>query len=147
MKEWLFKVFRDKYSNYDWAVIVLEKEILWEKQCLYTVSNAANNFIRNSIKRNKEKALNNKLFLDHMFDDVVPEKNNNTSRSNLMEYDAFTDIEFNPKKSYNCQARSAALYVTLKKTGKFETLISSHENYINYFTGNEFKKEERLKLF
>ena len=29
---------------------------------------------------------------------------------NLMNYDAFTDIEFNPKKSYNCQAYSAALF-------------------------------------
>ena len=28
----------------------------------------------------------------------------------ILSYDAFTDIEFNPKKSYNCQAYSAALY-------------------------------------
>ena len=35
----------------------------------------------------------------------------------IMEYDAFTDIEFNPKKSVNCQARSAAIFVSLKKQG------------------------------
>tara|TARA_B100000795_G_C22773484_1_gene428949 strand:+ start:750 stop:1424 length:675 start_codon:yes stop_codon:yes gene_type:complete len=28
----------------------------------------------------------------------------------IISYGAFTDIEFNPKKSYNCQAYSAALY-------------------------------------
>jgi hypothetical protein len=28
----------------------------------------------------------------------------------IISYDAFTDIEFNPKKSFNCQAYSAALY-------------------------------------
>ena len=28
----------------------------------------------------------------------------------LLEYSAFSDIEFNPKKSYNCQAYAAALY-------------------------------------
>ena len=28
-------------------------------------------------------------------------------------YEAFTDIEFNPKKSINCQARSCALFVSL----------------------------------
>lgn len=33
----------------------------------------------------------------------------------LMEYDAFTDIEFNPNKSINCQAKAAAVYVGLAK--------------------------------
>jgi len=28
----------------------------------------------------------------------------------IIEYDAFTDIEFNPKKSFNCQAYTAALF-------------------------------------
>ena len=37
--------------------------------------------------------------------------------SAIMEYDAFTDIEFNPKKSLNCQARSAAIFVSLAKQG------------------------------
>lgn len=31
----------------------------------------------------------------------------------LRQCDAFTDIEFNPKKSFNCQARSCALFVAL----------------------------------
>lgn len=31
----------------------------------------------------------------------------------LKKYQGFTDIEFNPKKSINCQARSCALYVSL----------------------------------
>lgn len=31
----------------------------------------------------------------------------------IMEYDYFTDIEFNPKKSINCQAKSAALLKAL----------------------------------
>lgn len=31
----------------------------------------------------------------------------------LREYEAFTDIEFNHRKSLNCQARSCALYVAL----------------------------------
>jgi hypothetical protein len=30
----------------------------------------------------------------------------------LINYEAFTDIEFNPEKSYNCQAYSAALFVS-----------------------------------
>ena len=31
----------------------------------------------------------------------------------ITQYDAFTDIEFNPKKSFNCQARSCALFAAL----------------------------------
>lgn len=35
----------------------------------------------------------------------------------LLEYDAFTDIEFNPDKSINCQAKAAALCVALSRHG------------------------------
>ena len=33
----------------------------------------------------------------------------------LKQYDAFTDIEFNPDKSLNCQTRAAAIYVGLTR--------------------------------
>lgn len=35
----------------------------------------------------------------------------------LMAFAAFSDIEFNPKKSVNCQARSCALFVALLQRG------------------------------
>jgi hypothetical protein len=35
----------------------------------------------------------------------------------LRERDGFTDIAFNPERSLNCQARSAALYVALAADG------------------------------
>lgn len=35
----------------------------------------------------------------------------------IFKYSAFTDIEFNPKKSINCQAYSVALFVSLKQRG------------------------------
>lgn len=42
------------------------------------------------------------------------------------QYEAFTDIEFNPKKSINCQAYSVALYCGLAKRGILaEALMSS----------------------
>jgi hypothetical protein len=34
-------------------------------------------------------------------------------KENLTKYEAFTDIEFNPKKSINCQARTCAILVSL----------------------------------
>ena len=42
----------------------------------------------------------------------------------LMEYTAFTDIVFNPAKSISCQAKVAALYVSLRKKGELEKAIS-----------------------
>lgn len=38
----------------------------------------------------------------------------------LLEYDAFTDIEFNPEKSINCQARAAAVLISLARRGELD---------------------------
>ena len=38
----------------------------------------------------------------------------------LTAYDGFTDIEFNPDKSINCQANAAALFVALSRQGLLE---------------------------
>ncbi len=40
---------------------------------------------------------------------------NSNLKQTILEYDAFTDIEFNPQKSINCQAYSAALFIALSK--------------------------------
>lgn len=40
--------------------------------------------------------------------------------SELLRYEAFTDVEYNPNRSKNCQARSAAIFVSLFKQGKIQ---------------------------
>ena len=45
----------------------------------------------------------------------------------LGAYAWFTDIEFNPKKSINCQARSAAIYQLLQKEACFDKVESMQE--------------------
>jgi len=58
--------------------------------------------------------------------------NRNQSLSEqTLKYDCFTDIEFNPKKSINCQAYSAALFVALSKRGALETVLENQESFIN----------------
>lgn len=57
----------------------------------------------------------------------------------ILEFEAFSDIEFNPDKSINCQARSAALYVSLYKLNLLENVLSSTENYIEFLGGKDFK--------
>ena len=48
----------------------------------------------------------------------------------LLEYDGFTDIEFNPDRSLNCQAASAALYVALSKRGELEAATASRDAFL-----------------
>ena len=51
--------------------------------------------------------------------------------SEVSEYEAFTDIEFNPERSINCQAYSVALFVALKSRGILEMAISSKAEFIS----------------
>lgn len=48
----------------------------------------------------------------------------------IQGFAAFSDIHFNPEKSFSCQARSAALYVSLMRRGKLEYALSSQENFL-----------------
>jgi hypothetical protein len=41
--------------------------------------------------------------------------------------DAFSDIEFNPEKSINCQARSCATFVALQARGGLDEAVTSFE--------------------
>lgn len=50
--------------------------------------------------------------------------------SQLLEYDGFSDIEFNPNRSRNCQATSAALFVSLVKRGEFETVMQNQQSFL-----------------
>jgi hypothetical protein len=48
----------------------------------------------------------------------------------LLEYDGFSDIEFNPEKSMNCQAASAALYKSLVDRELIDVALSSPDEFI-----------------
>jgi hypothetical protein len=53
----------------------------------------------------------------------------------VTDVDGFTDIEFNPEKSINCQARSAALFCALYHSDRLEYALESHENFISLYAG------------
>ena len=48
----------------------------------------------------------------------------------LTEFRGFTDIEFNPKKSINCQARACALFVSLLELNKLDDALKSQRAFI-----------------
>jgi len=47
----------------------------------------------------------------------------------LTKYDAFSDIEFNPKKSINCQARTCAILVSLINLDLLDKAMESPSNF------------------
>lgn len=51
------------------------------------------------------------FFYDWLYINVLIK--NDSLCDKIVEYEAFTDIEFNPEKSINCQAFSAALFVSM----------------------------------
>lgn len=71
-------------------------------------------------------------------------KNKPEYHDEILKYQAFTDIEFNPKKSINCQAQSVALFCSLFKRGLLDRATSSQEEflklYIDYQIDNAYKK-------
>lgn len=48
----------------------------------------------------------------------------------LHKLDGFTDIEFNPSRSINCQARSCALFVSLDDRGILNEAMSSFDAFV-----------------
>ena len=56
----------------------------------------------------------------------------------LGKLDGFTDIEFNPDKSVNCQARSCAFFVALEKRDLLDEAMTSFERF------SEIQKQSAL---
>ena len=46
-----------------------------------------------------------------------------------IQYDAFTDIEFNPAKQVNCQARAFAEYLSLLKSARLQDAAADFETF------------------
>lgn len=54
----------------------------------------------------------------------------------LRDFNAFSDIAYNPSKSINCQARSAALFVALSRTGLLHYALQGKKQYLDLMTRN-----------
>ncbi len=53
----------------------------------------------------------------------------------LIKYDAFTDIEFNPGKQYNCQAIACAIFVGLTRAGILDEALKSPKDFLKIVYG------------
>ena len=71
------------------------------------------------------------LFYDYIYMKALSE--NPVLAKIVLSYDAFTDIEFNPDRQLNCQARAAAKYKSLYEQGLLGVLAdyASYEKLMN----------------
>ena len=64
-----------------------------------------------------------------------------------LTYDAYTDIEFNPDRSINCQARSVALYQALFRLGQLHEALASPDAFRSLYrrqiSAAEFHGDQR----
>lgn len=58
----------------------------------------------------------------------------------LFAYKGFTDIEFNPERSINCQARSCALLVALLRLDSLNEALRSQQDFIEATSSGVFKE-------
>jgi len=86
---------------------------------------------------------------DHFYDwlYLIGLIQNKTLADYLLKFDGFTDIEFNPKKSYNCQAHSAALYLSAISKGINLDDIKSPAVFKEAFPDNKLFKFSQPELF
>lgn len=96
------------------------------------------------VYKNKLWALEPKtLFYDWIYINTLHQ--NKSLAEEIVSYDAFTDIEFNPQKSINCQAKSAALYVSLCKRGILENVLNNSQFYINLISSSTMNQTSFIK--
>ena len=69
------------------------------------------------------------LFYDYIYVKTLIQ--NYGTNLNLSEYAWFTNIEFNSKKSINCQARSVAIYKLLQRKDMFGVL-NNKKNWLEF---------------
>jgi hypothetical protein len=67
---------------------------------------------------------------------------NTTLAKGVLEYSSFSDIEFNPKKSINCQAHAVALYISLKKQSVLEPALESPQKFLD-ICSNHYQGQDR----
>lgn len=65
-------------------------------------------------------------------------------RDELNHYSGFTDIEFNPLKSINCQARSCALYVSLLRRKVLEDVLCDRRVFLDTLRRDSFYQSHSI---
>lgn len=63
----------------------------------------------------------------------------------IHKYSGFTDIEFNPSKSINCQARTCAMFVAMDKRDILDECMKSFSDFKAFLSSNPFEISHKPK--
>lgn len=63
----------------------------------------------------------------------------------LYAYGGFTDVEFNPHRSINCQARSCALFLSLMKRDLLDKATESPQAFIRLLSDFDYRPQLRAE--
>jgi hypothetical protein len=67
-------------------------------------------------------------------------------KAHIFHYAGFTDIEFNPERSINCQARSCALLVTLMKNDWLDEAVSSPRSFMRLLSLKDYRPDHANRV-
>ena len=86
-------------------------------------------------------------FYDWLYITALSQRKTDIIRE-LEAFQGFSDIVFNPNRSINCQARAAALFVSLSKNGLVdEQIFRDKDHYLALITGkNELSPTDPFPL-
>ena len=77
-------------------------------------------------------------FYDWLYITALWQQKNPNRTQELMKFEGFSDIVFNPKRSLNCQARTAALFVSLSQNELLnEQILQNKECYLRLLSGEK----------
>lgn len=62
----------------------------------------------------------------------------------LFQYGGFSDIEFNPFRSINCQARSIALFLSLMQRGELGEAVKSPSDFLRVILNSDYRPDLRV---
>lgn len=80
-----------------------------------------------------------RAFYDWIYLNALKDAANRNLVDGLAEFDCFTDIEFNPQKSLNCQAYAVALYRSFERAGVLEKALASKEFFLKMHPDDTLK--------
>lgn len=63
----------------------------------------------------------------------------------LLQYGGFSDIEFNPAKSINCQARSVALFLSLMQRGELSEAVKSPSDFLRIIGNSDYRPHLKVE--
>lgn len=84
------------------------------------------------------------LFYDWLYINALNQ--NESLADEMLKYSGFTDIEFNPKKSINCQAYSAALFVSLSYASLLKDALESPDIFADVLSEVYKKREDNYQI-